>query len=943
MLHTRPKGGAGRSGRWLVLLSVFVVGLGGAVGCGAEESPQSPSTLMLPTEEAPRLAGGAWSELEDWHRLVGGGLQVVRPPGVVPVSGLFFDERRIAAAVDGHSVQVQVGLRNFGEQAEAGTLWMALRHLDGTLLDEATVPFAVEGFHTVSLSLGGLPDETTMADLATYVFDYELRLRSGSVMGARSVFEAVHKIELQVLTAARYAAGEDGFLRLFARNPATGVAAVGAQVVVELALPDGTMAEVARGLTDAHGALSTQLALPEGYEGEARLLVSVADDSGEDSAEAEVAVLPDARILLTTDKPLYQPGQTMHLRALALDRGHRSPMADREVVFEISDAAGNKVFKQRQTTDDFGIAATTFTLARQVNMGPFQLKALMGDVEVEKEVTVERYVLPKFKVDVTLNQGYYLPGETVQGTISARYFFGQPVAGGELTLIASTYDIGFTPFVELSGHLNDEGLYSFDFQMPNYVVGQPLEQGNGMVAVAVTVRDLADHEQSVQRATVVARADIEATLVPESGDLVPGVENQVYVVVSDPMGTPLSGEVTIEAEGETTTLALDGQGLGVWRFTPAEVPVDATVTITPAEGDPVTLTQTLKGGGAGRTILLRTNGALFQPGDTVEVGVLLPARRDRVFVDVIHAGRTVQTETLDAVGGFGHWSFEADESMVGAVQLHAYYLGAGSEIVRDERVIYVESADALNVALVADAPQYLPGEPATVTVEVTDAEGAPKVAALGIQVVDEAVFALQEVQPGLLKVYFELEEALSTPRYQFSWPDLQPTSVIDDDGPSGGTPADRELRAEVAFAAQEAGPGYGVDLNTHKVRLRDVEKLLKPVIEADRDALADAARDLYYAGVLGWENAREYVQGIEASDPWGQRYRFEEDTEADANENNWWGEENIVWKMISDGPDEKPDTADDLTVEIDAYRLIYGQDEMWAFGVEDGDAMAPGP
>jgi len=39
-------------------------------------------------------------------------------------------------------------------------------------------------------------------------------------------------------------------------------------------------------------------------------------------------------------------------------------------------------------------------------------------------------------------------------------------------------------------------------------------------------------------------------------------------------------------------------------------------------------------------------------------------------------------------------------------------------------------------------------------------------AALGLQVVDEAVFALAEKQPGFAKVFFYLEQEVMKPRYE---------------------------------------------------------------------------------------------------------------------------------------------------------------------------------
>jgi hypothetical protein len=49
---------------------------------------------------------------------------------------------------------------------------------------------------------------------------------------------------------------------------------------------------------------------------------------------------------------------------------------------------------------------------------------------------------------------------------------------------------------------------------------------------------------------------------------------------------------------------------------------------------------------------------------------------------------------------------------------------------------------------------------------VTNAQGQGVSAALGLQVVDEAVFALAEKQPGFAKVFFYLEQEVMKPRYE---------------------------------------------------------------------------------------------------------------------------------------------------------------------------------
>src|SRR5207249_8485169 len=137
-------------------------------------------------------------------------------------------------------------------------------------------------------------------------------------------------------------------------------------------------------------------------------------------------------ILLTTEKPIYQPGQTIHVRALALDRARHEATAGRPLTFEVEDSRGNKVFKKATQTDKFGIASAEFGLADEVNLGTYHLRALMGESggtstnTAEVALNVQRYVLPKFKValefgekDKQAKHGYR-PGDHVTGTIRAR-------------------------------------------------------------------------------------------------------------------------------------------------------------------------------------------------------------------------------------------------------------------------------------------------------------------------------------------------------------------------------------------------------------------------------------------------------------------------------------------------------------------------------------------
>jgi len=142
------------------------------------------------------------------------------------------------------------------------------------------------------------------------------------------------------------------------------------------------------------------LRIPSLPAGDYKLVVATKSALGEEKTlERDVKVKAEPKVLLVTDKPLYQPGQLIHIRALCLGAFDLKPVAESKLVFEVEDSKGNKVFKREQQTTVHGIAAVDFQLASEVNQGEYKVRALLGDKLAEKSVTVKPYVLPKFKTN----------------------------------------------------------------------------------------------------------------------------------------------------------------------------------------------------------------------------------------------------------------------------------------------------------------------------------------------------------------------------------------------------------------------------------------------------------------------------------------------------------------------------------------------------------------
>jgi len=244
--------------------------------------------------------------------------------------------------------------------------------------------------------------------------------------------------ETVLLSQTKLAAGSPAGLRVLVRNRTSGRPVADTTVFLTLTRKAAVRIPLGSFQTDATGNLPDPINIPVIAPGEYQLVVDVTSRLGRDHVVQKVEVQSPHRILLSTDKPVYQPGQTIHLRSLLINPRIQKPFTNEVMTFEVSDAKGNKVFKESRPTSGHGIASADFELATGLNMGRFEIRALAGADVSERTVEVKNYVLPKFKVRLVTDKPYYLPGETVSGSVQAHYFFGRPVGDGTVQLAART-------------------------------------------------------------------------------------------------------------------------------------------------------------------------------------------------------------------------------------------------------------------------------------------------------------------------------------------------------------------------------------------------------------------------------------------------------------------------------------------------------------------------
>jgi hypothetical protein len=294
----------------------------------------------------------------------------------------------------------------------------------------------------------------------------------------------------------------------------------------------------------------------------------------------------------------------------------------------------------------------------------------------------------------------------------------------------------------------------------------------------------------------------------------------------------------------------------------------------------------------------------------------------------------VSVRTLEAAAGHAAFTMTVDASLVGSNRVQAYVVDATGNIVRAGRTVYVQTDNALAVSMTADKPIYAPGDPAKLTFSVQDTQGRPTVAALGVQIVDQAVFALVDAHPGLLRSFFELESTYATPSYEIAAPSVDYNQLLFGTDAKPDAERAHQTLTKAAFAALGEATATGISHGSWADVLVSEQTLLQPAYTAKASAVSKALHaaaqgiltelavqgcrtDQYYCSALnrplGDLVTERLVMRFAAWDYWGNQF-----TIAPAG--------TLAIQLTGNGPDEIAGDADDQSSRVDLSDLFsFGQ------------------
>lgn len=305
-----------------------------------------------------------------------------------------------------------------------------------------------ETIEKIDWAIDHLPSDTP-SQLGWYRLQYSFEpgLESGAT-AARGIVQLGQIITdgfgISMAGAKKPAPGSKYPVRIHVENPLNHRSYNNIPVDLVLELGDSEDTDVKKRVrTDARGNATVAFALPAApsYE-DGEVTATVARGSFSEEAKLHFAFpdKPAPGLTITTDKPLYQPGQTVHVRLLVVDSDKRA-MAGAKLDVVIDDENDSEQFHQKLVASRFGIASADWEIPKKIQLGNCTITAKFDSsqanywAEHRSEIRISRYELPTFTVIVDPNRTYYLPGSDAVLDVHADYLFGKRVQHGKVRIV----------------------------------------------------------------------------------------------------------------------------------------------------------------------------------------------------------------------------------------------------------------------------------------------------------------------------------------------------------------------------------------------------------------------------------------------------------------------------------------------------------------------------
>lgn len=305
-----------------------------------------------------------------------------------------------------------------------------------------------------------------------------------------------------------------------------------------------TQLAVKKGWEQSGASLQAEVELPKVNDGDYTLRTRVTSPIGEALLDLPLPLYTPARVHVLTDRPLYEPGNTVKFRALALKASDLTPLEERPGTWRVKNPDGEELLEERAASGAWGVVSGSFPLDRGAKSGTWTVTWTSGQTVEARTFTVKPFTLPRFRVEASAVKPFYGRGERPVLKGSVTYSSGAPVVNAKVELNwnidgawpAPTSWVDGTALPKLAT-TNASG--TFVAELP--AVPADL-QGKSTLSASLAAVDTSGDRVEGAAAVLLSEDPIEVTAVTELADgLVEGFNNRVFLRATTADGRVLEG------------------------------------------------------------------------------------------------------------------------------------------------------------------------------------------------------------------------------------------------------------------------------------------------------------------------------------------------------------------------------------------------------------------
>ncbi|MCD9189508.1 MAG: MG2 domain-containing protein [Pyrinomonadaceae bacterium] len=603
-------------------------------------------------------------------------------------------------------------------------------------------------------------------------FHYKIGEKEGFV----SLSELIKDIfVIRVAAAKQVFPGETQTVRVRAVHPVTDLPVKNVRIdgVIEMEIDteaeDDEVNVKAKAETDSEGFAVLNFKIPENIkiedadlEIEGRkngIFRSVSEDFDNDSGKG--------RVLLTTDKPIYQPGQEFKVRGLYFD-ANNTVVTNSELEFKIYDQEDTVLFKETVKTSEFGIASVSWKIPDNAKLGNYRV-----EIDAENDLSednlsfkVSRYDLPNFAVTAKPDKTFYLPNDKqAEIAVTADYLFGKPVIKGKVRVVQENerswnwrlqkYDV--TEKGVFEGDADKDGKYIAKVDLEDEFADLLDDRWRNFedLHFAAYYTDLTTNRTEQKRFDVrISKEPIHIYFIGKTYELSQKLPISAYVSTFYADGSPAVCDVEIKGKNDDDAefkilqrLKTNSFGAGKLfferpAFESASDDLDLQIVARDKNGQKGTYRREIEYYDDTEGLSIEIEKTIFKPGESVKIDIVSSKKEGYVYVDVVKDWTVLESFLVKLANGKANLKIPYHPTFKGELTVGVYKdedTDYYSPEVRASRGIIFPAQENLRVDAKFEKSVYKPNEDGTINFSSLDGAGKPIETALGVVIFDKAV------------------------------------------------------------------------------------------------------------------------------------------------------------------------------------------------------------